>query len=109
MKVGNTIEYHASEAVVGDHLNICKGMVTTILPNDSLEVMTDLHFYDGFIPILMDNPFDLKEANGFPLLSAIVLLVMTRVLPYAKFWDSFQILRKGPRKNSLHCISQRNW
>jgi hypothetical protein len=52
VKVGNTIDYYAPEAVFSDHLNICKGMVTTILPNDSLEVMTDVHFYvDGLIPI----------------------------------------------------------
>ena len=50
--MGDTIEYYAPEAVVGDHFNICKGMVTTILPNDSLQVMTDVHFYvDGLIPI----------------------------------------------------------
>ncbi len=52
MKVGNIIEYYAPEAVVGDHYNICKGMVATILPNESLQVMTDVHFYiDGLIPI----------------------------------------------------------
>ncbi len=57
MKVGNTIEYYVPEAVVGDHLNICKGMVTTILPNDSLEVMTKVHFYvDGLIPITYGQP-----------------------------------------------------
>ncbi len=57
MKVGDTIEYHAPEAVVGDHFNICKGMVTTILPNDSLQVMTDVHFYiDGLIPITYGRP-----------------------------------------------------
>ncbi len=67
--------------------------------------MTDVHFYvDGLIPIT----FDSKEVNGFSLITAIVLLVMTRVLPYAEFWDSFWIPRKGPRKNSLHLISQRN-
>jgi hypothetical protein len=37
----------------------------------------------------MDDPFDLKEANGFTLITAIVLLGMTRVVPYAEFWDSF--------------------
>jgi hypothetical protein len=52
VKVGDIIEYFAPEAVVGDYLNICKGMVTTILPNDSLEVMTDVYFYiNGLIPI----------------------------------------------------------
>jgi hypothetical protein len=55
----------------------------------------------------MDNPFDLKEANGFSLITAILLLVMMRVLPSAEFWASFWILRKGPRKNLLHLISQR--
>ncbi len=52
MKVGDTIEYYAPEAVVGDLFNICQGIVTTILPNYSLQVMTDVHFYiDGLIPI----------------------------------------------------------
>jgi hypothetical protein len=52
VKVGNTIEYYGPEAVVGDLFNICQGVVTTILPNDSLQVMTDMHFYiDGLIPI----------------------------------------------------------
>ena len=51
MKVGDTIEYYAPESVVGDHFNICKGMVSAILPNDSLQEMTDVHFYiDGLIP-----------------------------------------------------------
>jgi hypothetical protein len=57
----------------------------------------------------MDDPFDLKEANGSTLITAILLMGMTRVLTYAEFWDSFLILRKGPRKNSLHVISQRQW
>jgi hypothetical protein len=30
-------------------------------------------------PLLMGNPFDLKEANGISLMTAVVLLVMTRV------------------------------
>jgi hypothetical protein len=52
VKVGDTIEYYAPEAVVGDLFNICQGIVTTILPNYSLQVMTDVHFYiDGLIPI----------------------------------------------------------
>jgi hypothetical protein len=66
--MGNAIEYYAPEAVVGDHFNICKGMVTTILPNDSSQVMTDVHFYiDGLIPITYayGQPFDLEEANVF--------------------------------------------
>jgi hypothetical protein len=46
----------------------------------------------------MDDPFDLKEVNGFTLIPAIVLLGMTRVLPFAEFPDSFRILRKGQRK-----------
>ncbi len=57
----------------------------------------------------MDDPFDLKEANGFTMITAIVLLGMTRVLPFAEFLDSFWILRKGQRKISLHLISERNW
>jgi hypothetical protein len=57
VKVGNTNEYFAPEAVVGDHFNICKGMVTTILHNESLQVMTDVHFYvDGLIPITYGRP-----------------------------------------------------
>jgi hypothetical protein len=110
VKVGNTIEYYAPEAVVGNLFNICQGVTTTILPNDSFQKMTDVHFYiDGLIPIFMDDPFNLKKANGFTLITAIVLLGMTRVLPFAEFWDSFWILRKGQRKISLHPINQRNW
>jgi hypothetical protein len=56
----------------------------------------------------MDVPFDLKEVNGFTLITAIVLLGMTGLLPFAEFLDSFRILRKGQRKISLHLISQRN-
>ncbi len=55
--MGNTIKYYAPEAVVGDHFNICKGTVTTILPNDSLQAMTDVYFYvDGLIPITYGRP-----------------------------------------------------
>jgi hypothetical protein len=51
VKVGNTVEYYAPESVVGDHFNICKGTVSTIL-RDSLQEMTDVHVYiDGMIPI----------------------------------------------------------
>ncbi len=57
----------------------------------------------------MNDLFDLKEANGLTLITAILLLRMTRVLTYAEFWESFPILRKGPPKNSLHLISQRIW
>jgi hypothetical protein len=57
MKVGNTVEYYTPEAVVGEHFKICKSMVTTILPNFSLQVMTDVHFYiDGLIPITYGQP-----------------------------------------------------
>jgi hypothetical protein len=45
VKEGDTIEYYAPEAVVGDQYNICKGNVTTILPNESLQVMTDIYLY----------------------------------------------------------------
>ncbi len=55
--MGNTIEYYAPKAVFGDHFNICKGMVTTILPHESLQVMTEVHFYiDGLIPITYGRP-----------------------------------------------------
>jgi hypothetical protein len=57
VKVGNAIEYYVPESVVGDHFNICKGMVSTILPNDSLQEMTDVRFYiDGLIPITYGRP-----------------------------------------------------
>jgi hypothetical protein len=46
----------------------------------------------------MDDPFDLKEVNGLTLITAILLLGMTRVLTYTEFRESFLILRKGPRK-----------
>jgi hypothetical protein len=46
----------------------------------------------------MDDPFDLKEANGFSLITAIVLLGMMMVLPFTEFLDSFRILRKKQRK-----------
>ena len=57
MKVGDTVEYYAPESVVGDHFNICKGTVSTILPCDSLQEMTDVHVYvDGMIPITYGPP-----------------------------------------------------
>jgi hypothetical protein len=57
VKVGDTIEYYAPEAVVGDQYNICKGNVTTILPSESLEVMTCTHLYvDGLVPITYGRP-----------------------------------------------------
>jgi hypothetical protein len=57
VKVGNTFEYYAPEAVVGDLVNVCQGIMTTILPNDSLQVMTDVHFcVDGLIPITYGRP-----------------------------------------------------
>jgi hypothetical protein len=37
----------------------------------------------------MDDPFDLKEVNGLTLITAILLLGMTRVLTYAEFWEVF--------------------
>ncbi len=43
MKVGDTVEYYAPESVVGDHFDICKGTVSTNLPRDSLQEMTDVH------------------------------------------------------------------
>ena len=66
MKGGNTIEYYVPEAVVGDHLNICKGMGTTILPNDSFQVMTYMHFYvDGLIPITYGWPIWFEGGKCF--------------------------------------------
>ncbi len=57
VKVGNTVEYYAPESVVGDHFNICKGTVSTSLPRDSLQEMTDVHVYlDGMIPITYGQP-----------------------------------------------------
>jgi hypothetical protein len=57
VKVGDTIEYYAPEAGVGDQYNNCKGNVTTILPSESLEVMKDIHLYDdGLVPITYKRP-----------------------------------------------------
>ncbi len=64
--MGNTIEYYAPKAVVADHYNICKGMVTTILPNESLQVITDVQFYvDGLIPITYGRPIWFEEGEWF--------------------------------------------
>ncbi len=63
-------------------------------------------------PLLMGDPFDLNKVNGLTLITAIELVVMTRVqllVTCAKFWVSFLILPKGPRNNSLHLISQQKW
>ncbi len=66
MKVGDTIEYYAPESVVGNHFNICKGTVSAILPNDSLQEMTDLHFYiDGLIPITYRQPIQFEGGEWF--------------------------------------------
>ncbi len=57
VKVGDTVEYYVPESVVGDHFNICKSTVSTILPRDSLQEMTDVHAYvDGMIPITYGRP-----------------------------------------------------
>ena len=38
-------------------LTFCKGTVSTILPRDSLQEMTDVHVYvDGMIPITYGPP-----------------------------------------------------
>ncbi len=66
VKVGDTIENYAPEAVVGDHFNIHQGMVTIILPNDSLQVMADVHFYvDGLIPITYGQPIWFEGGEWF--------------------------------------------
>jgi hypothetical protein len=66
VKVGDTIDYYAPESVVGDHFNICKGTVSTILPNDSLQEMTDVHFYiDGLIPITYGRPIQFEGDEWF--------------------------------------------
>jgi hypothetical protein len=55
--MGHTVEYYAPEAVVGDLFNIFQGIMTTILPNESLQVIADVHFYvDGLIPITYGGP-----------------------------------------------------
>ncbi len=66
MKVGNTIEYYAPKSVVGDDFNICKDAVSTILPNDSSQEMTDVHFYiDGLIPIIYGQPIRFEGSKWF--------------------------------------------
>ncbi len=55
--MGDTIDYYAPEALVGDQYNTCKGNVTTNLPSEYLEVMTDIHlFVDGLVPITYGQP-----------------------------------------------------
>ncbi len=40
-------------------------VVTTILPNDSFQVMTDVHFYiDGLIPITYGQPIQFEKGEG---------------------------------------------
>ncbi len=66
MKVGDAVEYYAPESVVGDHFNICKGTVSTILPRDSLQEMTDAHVYiDGMIPITYGQPIRFVGGKWF--------------------------------------------
>jgi hypothetical protein len=51
---------------VGDQYNICKGNVTTILPSESLEVMTDVHLYvDDLVPITYGRPIRFEEGEWF--------------------------------------------
>ena len=108
MKVGNTIEYYAPESVVGDHFSICKGTVSTILPNDSLQEMTDVHFYiDGLIPITYGQPIWFEGGKWFNSHNCNFIVGDDKGANL--FWDSFPILRKGPWKNSLYLISQRKW
>ncbi len=64
--MGNTFEYYAPESVVGDHFKICKGTVSTILPNDSLQEMTNVHFYiNGLIPITYGQPIRFEGGEWF--------------------------------------------
>ncbi len=64
--MGNTVEYYAPESVVGDHFNICKGTVSTILPRDSLQEMTDVHVcIDGMIPITYGRPIRFVGGKWF--------------------------------------------
>ena len=66
MNVGDTIEYYAPESVVGDHFNICKGTVSTILRCDSLQEMTDVHVYvDGMFPIPYGRPIRFVGGEWF--------------------------------------------
>ncbi len=66
LKVGDTVEYYAPESVVGDHFNICKGTVSTILPYDSLQEITDVHVYvDGMIPITYGRPIRFVGGEWF--------------------------------------------
>ncbi len=52
--------------LVGDLFNICQGIMTTILPNESLQVMTDVHFYvDGLIPITYGQPIWFEGGEWF--------------------------------------------
>jgi hypothetical protein len=64
--MGNTIEYYVHEAVVGDQYKFGKGNVTTILPNESIQVMTDVHlFIDGLVPITYGRPIQFEEGKWF--------------------------------------------
>ncbi len=66
MKVGDTIEYYAPEALVDNLFNIYQGIMTTILPNDFLQVMTDMHFHiDGLIPITYEQPIWFERGKWF--------------------------------------------
>ncbi len=48
----------------------------------------------------MDDLFDLKEANAFTLITAIVLLGMTRVLPY-RISGQFLDIKKRAEKEFI--------
>ncbi len=64
--MGHTVEYYAPEAVVGDLFNIFQGIMTTILPNESLQVIADVHFYvDGLIPITYGGPIWFEGGEWF--------------------------------------------
>ena len=66
VNVGDTIEYYATESVVGDHFNICKGNVSTILRHDSLQEMTDVHVYvAGMIPMTSGRPIRFVGGEWF--------------------------------------------
>ncbi len=60
--MGDTIDYYVPKAVVGDQYNICKGNVITILPIESLQVMTDIHSYiNGLVPITYGQPIQRRQ------------------------------------------------
>jgi hypothetical protein len=62
VKVGDLVEYYASQGTPHNPRDICRGEVTEILPSEGLSIITDTHLIiDGLHPITYGRPVQLNR------------------------------------------------